>query len=233
MKRFNKNTHKTGFTLVELIVVLVILAILAAMLVPALTGYIRRARNEKDIELLYDLRTAAQAALIEMYGEGTHPGGTTNPNKNNTNFNVNTWDYAGRIEDLMGLPRDSFRTKHFAYLFIVQIGRYSVYHDTNNEMNSYNVYRIYFQKTADSDLFILDDNGLINYTQNPGAFNGSREYIDINGDGTPSGGGHRDFDRIYAPDVATGVVGIQWGGPTYTTTQAAMDAIERGTYKTS
>lgn len=31
---------KRGFTLVELIVVLVILAILAALLVPALTGYI-------------------------------------------------------------------------------------------------------------------------------------------------------------------------------------------------
>lgn len=232
MRRFIKNTHKTGFTLVELIVVLVILAILAAMLVPALTGYIRRARNEKDIELLYDLRTAAQAALIEMYGEGTHPGGT-NPgmNKNNTNLDAQNWAYANKIEDLIGLPRDSFRRRRFAYLFIVQIGRYSVYHDTNNEMNSYNVYRIYFQKTADSDLFILDDNGLINYTQNPGAFNGSREYIDINGDGTPSGGGHRDFDRIYAPDVATGVVGIQWGG--YARTQAAMDAIENGTYSSS
>lgn len=34
-----KNT-KRGFTLVELIVVLVILAILAALLIPALTGYI-------------------------------------------------------------------------------------------------------------------------------------------------------------------------------------------------
>lgn len=229
MRRFNKNTHKTGFTLVELIVVLVILAILAAMLVPALTGYIRRARNEKDIELLYDLRTAAQAALIEMYGEGTHPG--INGGINETPFTG--WSYANKIEDLIGLPRDSFKSKKFAYLFIVQIGRYAVYHDTENEMYAYNVYRIYFQKTADSDLFILDDNGLINYTQNPGAFNGSREYIDIDGNGTPSGIAHIDANRITAPDVATCVVGIQWGGPTYSRTQAAMDAIERGTYKTS
>ena len=44
MKRMNKSSKK-GFTLVELIVVLVILAILAAMLVPALTGYIKRARQ--------------------------------------------------------------------------------------------------------------------------------------------------------------------------------------------
>ena len=34
---------KKGFTLVELIVVLVILAILAALLIPALTGYIDKA----------------------------------------------------------------------------------------------------------------------------------------------------------------------------------------------
>ena len=36
-----KNT-KRGFTLVELIVVLVILAILAALLIPALTGYMTK-----------------------------------------------------------------------------------------------------------------------------------------------------------------------------------------------
>ena len=44
MKKF-KNDNK-GFTLVELIVVLVILAILAAILVPALLGYIDEARNK-------------------------------------------------------------------------------------------------------------------------------------------------------------------------------------------
>ena len=42
---FKKLKDKKGFTLVELIVVLVILAILAALLVPALTGYIDKARS--------------------------------------------------------------------------------------------------------------------------------------------------------------------------------------------
>jgi type IV pilus assembly protein PilA len=37
---------RKGFTLVELIVVLVILAILAALLVPALTGYIDKAKEK-------------------------------------------------------------------------------------------------------------------------------------------------------------------------------------------
>ena len=39
-----KKHTKRGFTLVELIVVLVILAILAALLIPALTRYIDKAR---------------------------------------------------------------------------------------------------------------------------------------------------------------------------------------------
>ena len=46
-----KENNKKGFTLVELIVVLVILAILAALLIPALTGYIDkeyRSRNKTD-----------------------------------------------------------------------------------------------------------------------------------------------------------------------------------------
>ena len=48
-KMFKKLKNKKGFTLVELIVVLVILAILAALLVPALTGYIDKANQEKVI----------------------------------------------------------------------------------------------------------------------------------------------------------------------------------------
>ena len=44
-----RRSRKGGFTLVELIVVLVILAILAALLIPALTGYINKAKEKKII----------------------------------------------------------------------------------------------------------------------------------------------------------------------------------------
>ena len=66
MKKNNK-----GFTLVELIVVLVILAILAAILTPALLGYIDRARSEKDYSTAQTVRVAAQSEIDQAYGAGT------------------------------------------------------------------------------------------------------------------------------------------------------------------
>ena len=58
----NKQKQK-GFTLVELIVVLVILGVLAALLVPALTGYIEKARKKAVIA---DTRAITQAAQTEL-----------------------------------------------------------------------------------------------------------------------------------------------------------------------
>lgn len=56
-----------GFTLVEIIVVLVILAILAAALIPALTGYIEKAKNQKYVEQTREFVMAAQTGLVEAY----------------------------------------------------------------------------------------------------------------------------------------------------------------------
>ena len=68
MKKYGKSAKK-GFTLVELIVVLVILAVLAAMLVPALTGYIKKAREEKEYQAASSVYTAAQALATEAYAK--------------------------------------------------------------------------------------------------------------------------------------------------------------------
>lgn len=67
---FKKLKNKKGFTLVELIVVLVILAILAALLVPALTGYIDKAREQSLTSEASMVLTAAQATVSEAYGTG-------------------------------------------------------------------------------------------------------------------------------------------------------------------
>ena len=60
---------KKGFTLVELIVVLVILAILAALLIPALTGYIDKANEEKLQATTRQVVVAAQSVVSEAYAQ--------------------------------------------------------------------------------------------------------------------------------------------------------------------
>ena len=59
--------NNKGFTLVELIVVLVILAILAAILVPALLGYIDEAKKKQDVIDTKAIYTATQSSLSKIY----------------------------------------------------------------------------------------------------------------------------------------------------------------------
>lgn len=68
LKKFKENKKK-GFTLVELIVVLVILAILAALLIPALTGYIDKAKNKSIVAETRQTVMAAQTLVDEAYAK--------------------------------------------------------------------------------------------------------------------------------------------------------------------
>ena len=68
LKKLKKNKKK-GFTLVELIVVLVILAILAALLIPALTGYIDKAKEKDVIAETRQVVMAAQTLVDEQYAK--------------------------------------------------------------------------------------------------------------------------------------------------------------------
>ena len=74
LKKLKKNKKK-GFTLVELIVVLVILAILAALLIPALTGYIDKAKNKSVVAETRQAVMAAQTLVDEEYGKTNEVGG--------------------------------------------------------------------------------------------------------------------------------------------------------------
>lgn len=70
MKKMKENK---GFTLVELIVVIVILAILAAILVPALLGYIDKAKGQQIVLNGKSVMTAAQTELSSAYAKGKKP----------------------------------------------------------------------------------------------------------------------------------------------------------------
>lgn len=66
-----RRSKKGGFTLVELIVVLVILAILAALLIPALTGYINRAKQKQIVAETRQCVMAAQTLADEYYAKSS------------------------------------------------------------------------------------------------------------------------------------------------------------------
>ncbi len=51
--------------------VLVILAILAAMLTPALLGYVDKAKEKKDVQMAKAYMDAAQAGFVEAYGKSS------------------------------------------------------------------------------------------------------------------------------------------------------------------
>ena len=79
-----KKNSKRGFTLVELIVVLVILAILAALLIPALTGYIDKARKSQVVAETRALTQAVQTEMSTIYGLNNSFQGQKNIGKNLT-----------------------------------------------------------------------------------------------------------------------------------------------------
>lgn len=97
MKHKNK-----GFTLVELIVVLVILAILAALLVPALTGYIDKAKEKKVIAETRMVVMAVQTVASEAYGQIGAGNDLSNTNTNDWSSGLNVADgkYMAEIKKL-------------------------------------------------------------------------------------------------------------------------------------
>ena len=67
VKKATKNffTNKVAFSLVELIVVIAIMAVMAAVLAPALLGYVEKSRAQKDDSALNEVTNSMQLALAD------------------------------------------------------------------------------------------------------------------------------------------------------------------------
>jgi len=142
LKRIRKNNHKCrqAFTLVELIVVLVVLAILAAILVPALTGYIKKAKKERYEENAYYARVAAQSVMTEVYGlaDGDASSASTD-HGNNVNWDTGTEKKWGdKVLKLMDCGRGKENGE--PYVLIVGVGN----HKEGSGMTLAQKYTIYY-----------------------------------------------------------------------------------------
>ncbi len=152
-----KNNNK-GFTLVELIVVLVILAILAAVLIPALLGYIDRAKEQKEILNAKNCLTAAQAELTNLYakngsnyaeGEYVIPGGTHIGGKNG-DCDIRGTAFAEAVLKTADLTGDKE-----PYCLMIAIGsNYTTQTGTRpytvTEHDKYTVYYIFYMQNKNS-----------------------------------------------------------------------------------
>ena len=178
MRKFNKSK---GFTLVELIVVLVILAILAALLIPALLGYIDKARQKQDLLDAKNCLTAAQATFSELYATRGNTienqasvlplvvdgkvvqGKKDKQGRSNADVYLFGKSYKGvNVEKLYNdftvktLKVAGYNdSKDYPYYFIVGTGNYQMYINSDSH-KPYTVYLAMYQKTKDSKPLFYD-----------------------------------------------------------------------------
>lgn len=114
MKKKNKN--RKGFSLVELIVVLVIMAILAAALIPSLTGYIRKTKEQN---VNSECQSAVQAAQTIESGAFASADGNYTFTSGGTSYTIkgvtDTTSSPGTIESVSIDTDGDHRIKELVY----------------------------------------------------------------------------------------------------------------------
>ena len=173
-----------GFSLVELIVVLAILTILAAVLVPALLGYIDKARNKQELLNAKACLTAIQAGLSEqyaIYGDTLKPGkGDANiiiPKKEGSTVSehgdVNATETAFATTVLETIDKkDNKKNKkgkigdNDPYLIVFAVGN-NIDDEaaaTNTKHDKYTVYYLAYRQTVDSEPIYYFNGTWLNYS---------------------------------------------------------------------
>ena len=163
--------NRRGFTLVELIVVLVILAILASLFIPALTGYIDRARRDQVVAETRMLHEAVQTVAGEAYGSSEWPSDSalftiasqsgrnvTNPNDTVTHDNLK--DRYNEIVKLAEVPSLTDGTGDFVAFTDTKGSVFCVLYNSGRGLLG-----AYFRETGAYTVYDTEEN-IKNYKQN-------------------------------------------------------------------
>ena len=111
-----KGQYKKGFTLVEVIVVIVIIAILAAIAVPALTGYIAKAKERSAIAEAKTALTALQSISSQVYYynvDGALYSQLSNVTSNIRNYDKVTGRATRYIDEINFLTGGNYKASNF------------------------------------------------------------------------------------------------------------------------
>ena len=128
-----KLKKRGGFTLVELIVVLVILAILAALLIPALTGYIDKSKRDQVVAETRMLHEAVQTVASEAYGSSGWPSGNIFTIANQSGQNVTNPDDTAKHDNLKDRYNEIVKLAEVPSL-TDRTGSFAAFCDTNGSI---------------------------------------------------------------------------------------------------
>lgn len=163
-----KLKKRGGFTLVELIVVLVILAILAALLIPALTGYIDKSKRDQVVAETRMLHEAVQTVASEAYGSSEWPSGNIFTIANQSGQNVTNPDDTAKHDNLKDRYNEIVKLAEVPSL-TDRTGSFAAFCDTNGSIFCvlYNSGRgllsAYFRETGEYKVYSEPEN-ILNYT---------------------------------------------------------------------